>query len=137
LAASTISEPCLLTRIAAETGAEIALKPSDYSLLAARRAAQAGKDNARLEWKRAIRFTQRPRVVGGLRADGDYETLVTLFVRSKVNERARFAELELHFRLATDPKRVVKRTIEVRLLRENERGDSPRAADRTRSSLRG
>lgn len=113
-AASTMPEPCMLTRVAVGDAYKLALKPSRYSMARAKLAAHHGQADEQLEWKNAVRFTRRPQPVGGLKLDGDYNPVATCFIRKTGTGERGPLHLDLEFGLTSDPRRVVKRRIEVR-----------------------
>lgn len=110
-AVTMMAEPALLTGVAPQPGCEIALKPSNYSLQRAR--TENMYDNMppaepQLTWLPGIRFTQKPRLVGGPSADANYEPIATVFMRGPF--RGRMTYLRLEFSLTSDPRRkVIKR----------------------------
>lgn len=79
---------------------------------------------SQVNWRRAVQFTQRPRIIGTPTPSGDYTPIATVFVRGAAAESE--THLKLVFALTTDPRREVRKSVavKVRYAKAPEQGES-------------
>ena len=107
-------EPALLLEVAPQPGCEIALQPSDYSLQTARieNVMYPGMPavDSQLEWLTTLRFTRRPRMIGGPSTDPDkYHPAAVVFVRGPRSGTE--SALKLTFALTSDLSRQITKSV--------------------------
>ena len=107
-AVSLLAEPAVLRKASVPVGVQLALRPASYTV------AKAKAGEIKLDWRSWVSFTQRPRVIGGATADGNYKPVAAIFVRTSTPTK--YVTIRLEFSRATDQRVVIKRSVEARLL---------------------